>query len=173
MGKFYRILINTLKFLCLVFIAWFAVYFLVGDRFSLYFSDRVWASWLPQILVFLAAASIYGLFIFAIKSTRKKWQNILLFIGGFFFALVPFLAYHGYFQYQCEFWNHKIKSEKTLYVNNLNPNETVKVVDRFCVNNESEVKTDTIFSKKLTPYFELNDEVKIKKVEKSDWKLNR
>src|SRR5690606_40033326 len=97
MPKLYRILINTLKFLCLVFIAWLAVYFLLGDTFSIYFTDRVFASWFPQILVFLTAASIYALFILAIKSSRKKWQNILLFMGGFFFALTPFLAYHGYF----------------------------------------------------------------------------
>lgn len=173
MGKFYRILIITLKFLCLVFIAWFAVYFLLGDRFSIYFTDRVFASWFPQILVFLTAASIYALFILAIKSSRKKWQNILLFIGGFFFALIPFVTYHGYFQYQCEFWNDEIKSEKTLYINNLNQNETVKVVNSFCTNEESEIKTDTVFSKKFTPYFELNDEVKIKKVEKSDWTVFR
>ncbi len=173
MGKFYRISINTLKFLCLVFIAWFAVYFLLGDRFSIYFTDRGFASWFPQILVFLSAASIYGIFILEIKSSRKKWQNILLFIGGFFFALIPFVTYHGYFQYQCEVWNYEIKSEKTLYINNLNQNETVKVVNSICTNEESEVKTDTVFSKQFTPYFELNDEVKIKKVEKSDWTVFR
>src|SRR5690606_2498248 len=154
-------------------IAWFVVYFLLGDRFSIYFTDRVFASWFPQILVFLSAASIYGIFILEIKSSRKKWQNIMLFFGGFLFALIPFITYHGYFQYQCNFWNDEIKSEKTLYINNLNKFETIKVVDRFCVINESEVKTDTVFSKQITPYFELNDEVKIKKAEKSDWKLNR
>lgn len=173
MPKLYRILINTLKFLCLVFIAWFAVYFLLGDRFSIYFTDRVFASWFPQILVFLTTASIYALFILAIKSSRKKWQNILLFMGGFLFALTPFLAYHGYFQYKCSFWNHEIKAENTLYINSLNKFETVKVVDRFCVINESETKSDTVFSKQITPYFELNDEVKIKKVEKSDWTVYR
>src|SRR5690606_36247297 len=173
MPKLYRILINTLKFLCLVFIAWFAVYFLLGDRFSIYFTDRVFASWFPQILVFLTAASIYALFILAIKSSRKKWQNILLFMGGFLFALTPFLAYHGYFQYQCNFWNYEIKSEKTLYINKLNKFETVKVLDSFCAINESEAKSDTVFSKKITPYFELNDEVKIKKAEKSDWTVFR
>ncbi|MFA7686896.1 MAG: hypothetical protein WCY25_03415 [Moheibacter sp.] len=171
MSKFYRILINTLKFLCLGFIVWFAVYFLWGDRFTIRFTDRGFASWFPQILVFLSAASIYGLFIFAIKSSRKKWQNILLFVGGFLFALIPFLAYHGYFQYQCNFWNYEIKSEKTLYINKLNKFETVKVLDSFCAINESEAKSDTVFSKQITPYFELNDEVRIKKAEKSDWKL--
>lgn len=169
----FRLFTITLKFLCLGFIVWFAVYFLLGDRFSIYFTDRVFASWFPQILVFLSAASIYALFILTIKSYRKKWQNILLFIGGFLFALTPFLAYHGYFQYQCNFWNYEIKSENTLYINNLNENETVKAVDRFCVINESEVKTDTVFSKQITPYFELNDEVRIKKAEKSDWTVYR
>lgn len=169
----FRLFTNTLKFLCLVFIAWFAVYFLLGDRFSIYFTDRVFASWFPQILVFLSAASIYGIFILEIKSSRKKWQNILLFIGGFFFALIPFLTYHGYFQYQCNFWNNEIKSEKTLYFNKLNKFESVKVVEAVCKINESQIQSDTVFSKQITPYFELNDEVKIKKGENSEWKLKR
>src|SRR5690606_37930978 len=131
-------------------------------RFSIYFTDRIFASWFPQILVFLSAASIYLIFILEIKSSRKKWQNILLFIGGFFFALIPFLVYHGYFQYQCEFWNQEIKSEKTLYINSLNENETVKEVISTC-KVDKPGKIDTVFSKQITPYFELNDEVKIKK----------
>ncbi len=166
------IIIKTLKFLCLVFIAWFAVYFLLGERFSIYFTDRVFASWFPQILVFLSAASIYGIFILEIKSFRKKWQNIMLFFGGFLFALIPFITYHGYFQYQCEFWNYEIKSEKTLYINKLNQNETVKEVISTC-KVDKPGKIDTVYSKQITPYFELNDEVKIKKAEKSDWKLKR
>lgn len=173
MGKFYRILIPTLKFLCLVFIAWFAVYFLLGDRFSIYFTDRVFASWFPQILVFLSAASLYGLFILAIKSSRKKWVNILLFLVGFIFALFPFLAYHGYFQYQCGIWNREIKKEKTLYFNKLNKFESVKVVESVCKINESEIKTDTVFSKQITQFFELNDDVKIQKAEKSDWTITK
>jgi len=168
-NKFYRILIKTLKFLCLTSIVWFAVYFLLGERFSITFTDRVFASWFPQILVFLAAASIYGLFIFTIKSSRKKWQNILLFLGGFIFALAPFLAYHGYFQYQCDFWNQKIKNERILYINNLNKLESVKIIESVCEPGESEIKSDTVFSKQLTQFFELNDEVKIQKSEKSDW----
>ena len=173
MGKIYRILIHILKFFCLVFIAWFAVYFLLGDRFSIYFTDRVFASWFPQILVFLAAASLYGIFILEIKSSRKRWENILLFIGGFLIALIPFLAYHGYFQYQCNFWNQEIKNEKALYINKLNKTESVKIIKSVCKVDESEMKSDTVFSKKLTPYFELNDEVKIQKAEKSDWTISR
>ncbi len=172
MGKFYRILIKTLKFLCLALIVWFAVYFLFGERFSISFTDRVFASWFPQILVFLAAASIYGLFIFAIKSSRKKWQNILLFFGGFLFALIPFLAYHGYFQYQCNFWNYEIKSEKTLYINKLNQNEKVKEVVSTC-KVDKPGKIDTVYSKQITEFFELNDEVKIRKSEKADWTVFR
>ena len=167
--KFYRILIQTIKFLCLAFIVWFCVYFLFGERFSISFSDRVFASWFAQILVFLAAASLYGLFILAIKSSRKKWVNILLFLGGFIFSLTPFLAYHGYFQYQCNFWNQEIKNKKTLYINKLNQPESVKVIESVCKVDESEIKTDTVFSKQITQFFELNDDVKIQKAEKSDW----
>lgn len=168
MGKFYRILIKTLKFLCLAFIAWFAVYFLFGERFSIRFSDRVFASWFPQILVFLSAASIYALFILAIKSFRKKWQNILLFIGGFLFALVPFLAYHGYFQYQCGFWNDEVISEKTIYVHKSDNSKSVKEIISNC-KVDKPGKIDTVFSKQFTPYFEMQNPVKIQKVENADW----
>ncbi len=96
----------------------------------------------------------------------------MLFFGGFLFALIPFITYHGYFQYQCEFWNYEIKSEKTLYINKLNQNETVKEVISTC-KVDKPGKIDTVYSKQITPYFELNDEVKIKKAEKSDWKLKR
>lgn len=172
MGKIYRILIHILKFFCLGFIAWFAVYFLLGDRFSIYFTDRVFASWFPQILVFLSAASLYGIFILEIKSSRKRWENILLFIGGFLIALIPFLTYHGYFQYQCEFWNEEIKSEKTLYINSLNENETVKEVITTC-KMDKPGKIDTVLSKQITPYFEIQNPVKIEKGENSNWKLKK
>lgn len=170
MGKIYRILIHILKFFCLVFIAWFAVYFLLGDRFSIYFTDRVFASWFPQILVFLAAASIYGIFILEIKSSRKKWQNILLFIGGFFFALIPFLTYHGYFQYQNGFWNKKNVQSEILYFNSSDDSETIKILE-YQLNEES--KSDTVFSKQITPYFEIQNPVKIEKGENSGWKLKK
>ncbi len=168
----FRLFTNTIKFLCIVFIAWFVVYFLFGERFSLEFTDRVFASWFPQILVFLAAASLYGLFILAIKSSRKKWQNILLFVGGFIFALLPFLAYHGYFQYQCNFWNHEIIQEKTLYINRVDKSETIKEVISSC-KVDKPGKIDTVFSKQITQLFELQNPVKIQKAEKSDWTIKK
>ena len=153
---------------CVLIILWFLVYFFFGDRFSVVFKDRVFAYYFPQILVFLTAASVYGLFILAIKSSYKKWQNILLFIGGFLFAITPFLAYHGYFQYQCGFWNDEIISEKTIYVHKSDHSESVKEIINNC-KVDKPIKVDTVFSKQFTPYFELQNPVKIQKVENSDW----
>ncbi len=168
MKKFYSFLFNTLKFLCVGFIVWFGVYFFFLERFSIDFTDRVFASWFPQILVFLTAASVYLLFVLSIKSSQKKWVNILLFLGGFILAMLPFLAYHGYFQYQCGIWNQEIRNEKTLYVNSLNKFESVKVIRSKC-EFDNEEKMDTIVSKPFTQFFEFNNPVKIKKSEKASW----
>ena len=169
MSKTSTFFVRFFRILCFLIILWFLVYFFFGERFSIYFTDRVFASYFPEILVFLTAASIYGLFILAIKSSYKKWQNILLFIGGFLFALTPFLAYHGYFQYQCDFWNQEIKEEKTIYFNSQNKFEIVKVIQSVCGTDNSEIKLDTVFSKQFTPYFEMQNPVKIQKVENADW----
>jgi len=168
MGKISRSSINAVRFLCLAFIVWFCLYFFFGERFSIEFTDRIFASWFPQILVFLAAASIYGLFILAIRSYRKKWINILLFLAGFIFALLPFLAYHGYFQYQCGIWNREIMHEKILYINKLNKDEFVKIIHSKCEKSREE-RSDTIISKQITRFLELNNPVKIQKAEKADW----
>lgn len=168
MAKSSTTLSKIIRFLCIALIIWFCVYFLLGERFSITFTDRVFASWFPQILVFLAAASVYVLFISGIKSSRRKWQNILLFFGGFLLAIIPFLAYHGYFQYQCGIWNREVKREKVLYINKLNKFESVKIIQSTCKQSQKEL-SDTIVSKQLTQFFELNNPVKIGKSEKSDW----
>lgn len=169
MRKFSRFFIQVIRFFCLVFIIWFCFYFFFGERFSVEFTDRVFASRFPQILVFLTAVSVYGLFIMEIKSRRKKWVNILLFIGGFIFALIPFVAYHGYFQYQCGIWNREIVKEKTLYINKLNKFESVKVIESVCEADGSKIQSDTVFSKQITRFFELNNPVKIEKSESGVW----
>lgn len=170
MKKYNRILLNLLRFLCFVFIGWFFVYFFLGDQFSIRFVDREIAARLPQILVFLTAVSLYGLFILAIKSTRKKWQNIVLFMGGVLIASIPFLIYHGFFQYRCGIWNQSVTENKILYLNNRNTNESVHIIKSVCEADEIE-KTDTIFTQKVLKYFELADEVKIRKGENTSWEL--
>lgn len=171
MGKTTKFLMKILRFICVVFVIWFCLYFLFGERFSIAFTDRVFASYFPEILVFLTAASVYGLFILWINPSNKKWQNILLFIGGFLFALLPFLAYHGYFQYQCNFWNQEITKEKTIYYNTKNKFESIKVIESVCKTDDTEIKSDTVLSKNLWNLIELNDGVKIQKAENADWTI--
>ena len=152
----------------MIIIAWFFVYFLRGEEFSLTFTDRVFASYFPQILVFATGVSIYLLFIFQVKSKFQWWKKLLILIVGFLFATIPFLLYHGYFQYQNGFWNRKIIHNKELYFNKLNSSEKIKVL-KFELNKE--IKSDTIHSKQITPYFELQNPVKIEKGENPNWIL--
>lgn len=168
--KTLSILQNTLKVLFSATILWFLVYFIWGEQLSLYFTSRSVAEVFPQILVFAASVSIYGLFILAIKNNRKKWVNLSLFLGGLLLASLPLLAYHGYFQYQCGFWNQKVQSTKKLFVHQKNPSETIQVLQTTC-ENTMEDKLDTIYSKKITPFLEVHHKVKIRPVENSDWML--
>lgn len=168
MNKFYRFAKRFLQVLSIAIIVWFCAYFLYGDQISLTFTDRKFASYFPQILVFLTAASIYGLFILGIKSKRNQWGNLLLFVGGLILALLPFIAYHGYFQYQCGFWNEELKKGKVLYSSEVSINEKIQIIHTNC-KGKSEIKTDTVHIKKITPYFELINEVKLYPSEKSNW----
>ncbi|MGB7498746.1 MAG: hypothetical protein WA897_02515, partial [Moheibacter sp.] len=77
MKKFLKISTIVLRILCGLFLIWYVLYFLFGDRLALRFSNREFASVFTQILVFAAAVSVYGLFILYIRSNQKKWINIL------------------------------------------------------------------------------------------------
>lgn len=168
MNKFYRFTKRFLQVLSIAIIVWFSVYFLYGDQISLTFTDRKFASYFPQILVFLTAASIYGLFILSIKSKRKQWGNLLLFVGGLVLALIPFIAYHGYFQYQCGFWNEELNKGNVIYSSEVNSNEKIQILESHC-KNKTESKIDTVHIQKVTPYFELINDVKLYPSEKSNW----
>jgi hypothetical protein len=166
---FLRILQKILQVICWLIVIWFGVYFFFGERFSITFTNRDFGEYLPHILTFGAAASIYLLLILNIKSSRKKWRNILFFFLGLILAAVPLLAFHLYFQYQCEFWNREIKSSKVIYFNKLNKFESIKVIRSVCENEKSKVQTDTAYSKQITPYFELQNPVKIEKSDSGTW----
>lgn len=171
MKKTSTILQRILTLVFVLLIVWYIAYFFWGEQTSVYFTDRVFASYFPHILVFSTAVSIYGLFVLLIRSQRKKWMNFLFFFLGLMFSSLPLLAYHGYFQYQDGFWNQKIENSKTLYINKLKNDESVK---EFQFRNEinQEIKWDTVFSKAFTPYFELNQQVEIKVSEKGNWTVS-
>ena len=170
MKKFYKILQKILFVLCALIIVWFLVYFLRGEEFSLNFSDRIFATYFPQILVFATGVSVYFLFILQIKSKFQWWKKLLILVLGFICATIPFLLYHGYFQYQNGFWNKKNVQSKILYFNSSENSETIKIVE-YQLNEES--KSDTVFSKQILPYFEIQNPVKIEKGENSGWKLKK
>lgn len=166
MSKSSRYFLGFIRVLCAFSIIWYGIYFFWGEKFSITFSDSVFSAWFPQILVFLCAVSIYGLFILSIKSQQKKWQNILLFIGGFLLATLPFLIYHGYFQPQCGIWNKEVVKETPVYYNKLNKFETIKIIESHC---KKTITIDTLYIKQVTPYFELQNPVSISKSENSNW----
>lgn len=140
----------------------------MGEKNGFLFSDRKFAAIFPEILVFSTAVSIYGLFVLSIKNKRKKWVNFLLFFGGLLFASLPFLAFHGYYQYQCSNWNSEIVSSENILYNNYDTEETVRVIKSKC-KFEDEIKTDTIFVKNYLMFFEMHRRVNIIEVEKSNW----
>lgn len=166
MKKFYRVLLKILTILCVIIIAWFFIYFLRGEEFSLTFTDRVFASYFPQILVFSTGVAIYLIFILQIKSKSKWWKNLLILVFGFLFSSIPFLLYHGYFQYQCGFWKKEITQAKNLYLNKANRSEEIRIIESVCNEN---TQTDTVFTQQVMPYFELVNPVKIQESKNSDW----
>lgn len=140
----------------------------MGEKNGFLFSNRKYATIFIEILVFSTAVSIYGLFVLFIRNKRKKWINFLLFFGGLLFATLPFLAFHGYYQYQCNNWNSEIVSSEEILYNNYDTEETVKVIKTKC-DFEDEIKTDTVFVKKQLLFFETHRRVNIIVVEKSNW----
>src|SRR5690606_33688989 len=136
------------------------VYCNPGQEFSLTLSDRVFASYRPQILSVATGVSAYSLFILQSKSIVTRCQVFLMLLLGFVGATFRFLLYHGYFQYQNGFWKKKNVQSKILYFNSSENSETIKIVE-YQLNEES--KSDTVFSKQITPYFEIQNPVKIEK----------
>ncbi|MDX9705155.1 MAG: hypothetical protein RBT46_05555 [Weeksellaceae bacterium] len=149
-------------------IVWFILYFSIGERFSIYFTDRTFASYFPYILVFSTAVSIYGIFILLIHSQRKKWINILLFTSGLLFASLPFLIYHGYFQHQCHFWNQKITESQPLFVSKIDDSEKISEIKIECITEQKE-QTKIVFLKEFTPFFNWIQEIDIQNLD-NFWK---
>lgn len=171
MKKFFKIIsvIARIVFVCILL--WFCAYFIFGDQLALKFSNQTYSNAFVQILTFSAAVSVYGFFVLSIRAKQKKWLNVILFFGGLLLGCLPLLIYHGYLQYQCGFWNETTTEISTLYINTQNENESVKRLEKKC-SLKDEIKTDTVFVRKLNDYFELEQPVKIRKSEKGNWKIN-
>jgi len=168
MKKFLKISTIILRFLCGLFLIWYALYFLFGDSVALRFSKREFAAVFTQILVFAAAVSVYGLFILFIRSTQKKRINILLFIGGLIGGCLPLLLYHGYLQYSCGFWNMEQISEKTIFENTQNPDESVQLIRSKCKTGDLET-VDTLYIKKTGTLLDWTADVNFEKSERGEW----
>lgn len=168
MKKQLKIPITVFRILCGLFLIWYALYFLVGDRTALRFSDRKSAEVFTHILVFSASVSVYGLFILFIRSNQKKWVNILLFIGGLIVGSFPLLLYHGYLQYRCGFWNSEQVSEKTIYENSQNQSETVRLIRSKCKTGDMET-ADTLYIKKMGTFLDWTADVNFEKSETGEW----
>lgn len=156
-----KILKTVQKILLIVFptiILWFILYFSIGERFPIYFTDRTFASYFPYILVFSTAVSIYGICILLIHSKKRKWINIVLFVCGLAFSSLPFFAYHGFLQNQCSFWNEKVSISKKLFISKITPSEEINTIQIQCIYKE-EITEKTVFQKKFTPFLVWNQEI--------------
>lgn len=171
MKKFFSLSAFILRIIFFFLIIWYFVYFFLGERISIRFSDPNFRNVFTQIIVFAAAVAIYGLLVLSIRSTRKKWINFLLFFAGLTGCWLPLLVYHGYLQYRCGFWNQTEKSENILYTNSENSDESVKLVQKECKAN-GELNSDTVYVKKLNNYFEVIHQVKIEKSVNGRWQAH-
>lgn len=162
MKKKHRFPLLIFRLICGFILIAYLLYFLLGDKLAIRFSVQEYNKIFIQVLVFAASAALYAFFILSIKSIRKRWKNILLFIGAVVIGSFPLLFYHGFLMYQCGFWNSVETEVKTIFVNSENPDEKVKIVEIKC-EPEDNFRTDTIYVKKINGLLEWTDNAVIKK----------
>lgn len=168
MKKNLNILTLFFRLLCGLILTLYVFCFLFGDKIALRFSDPELVPVFTHILVFTATASVYGLFISAIRSSQKIRIKLLLFIGGMLIGSLPLLIYHGYLQYRCGFWNQQQTTAKIMYINPDNEEESIKLIRSECEISKEE-KTDTIYVKKLGNFFEWQHNADIQKSTTGKW----
>jgi len=119
------------------------IYFSLGNQFEYEFKDRIWAKSFTQILVFSTAVSIYLLFILSINSKEKWWKNLILFLVGLIFSLIPIIGFHGFYQYQCDFWDQQQIKTELIATNKWSRHKTIEIRTYRCNVNQG-IKKDTV-----------------------------
>lgn len=160
-----------LKTTFILIIVWFISYFVFGEYISLEFADYKFAQQFPKILTFATGASIYFLFLLAIKKS-EGWSimNILKFIFGLIIGIIPFFLFKYYSSVEnCQSWEVSRKEKAILYESVSSTSEKIKLIETFCPEMDSRVeKTYRVMS--ITPLFNTISEVDTAKLKDSSWK---
>ncbi|WP_154662237.1 hypothetical protein ACF3NR_05085 [Vaginella massiliensis] len=160
---------KIITILCFVFIAWFLLYFLVGDTFPFDFANQNLKQLFPNVLVFLAGVAIYILLLLQIN-LDKKWEfsNILKFVGGIILGFIPFILY-GFFSIQtCPFWLQKQEYHQTLFQSKLNQNERIVLRKTTCLDCPT-TKQDTVKSKVYAGFIRTTQKANLHQLNTKYW----
>lgn len=161
---------NIILIICTIFILWFIGYFLIGDFISLEFANHEFAKLFPKILTFATAVSIYILFLLSIKK-KSGWSfmNVMKFILGIIFSLLPLLAFEYYNIGSCTNWKVDKKIKETLYKSNSSDSEKIVLFETFCP--ESNLRTTQIKRiVEITPLFITTSDFDVSKISDKSWK---
>lgn len=152
MKKTWRFLRIVLIIVCCLISIEYVLYFSLGNQFKYEFADRHWAKSFTNILVFSTAVSIYLLFILSMSSKSKWWKNLMLFGVGLIFSLIPIISYHGFYQFQCDFWNQKRIKTEVIATNKWSRYKTIEVQIHQCLLND-QITVDTVLvDKRSIPF---------------------
>lgn len=165
-----KILRNIILIICTIFIIWFIGYFLLGDFISLEFANHDFAKTFPKFLTFIAAVSVYVLFLLSIKK-KDGWSfmNIMKFIFGIIFGFLPLLTFEYYSIGSCTNWKIDKTIKETLYKSNTSDSEKIVLFETFCP--ESNVKTTQVKRiVEITPLFITISDFDISKISDKSWK---
>ncbi|GEM52193.1 hypothetical protein HX001_12185 [Empedobacter brevis] len=161
---------NIILIICTIFIIWFIGYFLIGDFISLEFANQQFSKLFPKILTFVAAVSIYIIFLVSIKK-KEGWSfmNIMKFVFGIIIGLIPLLTFEYFSIGSCTDWKIDKKIKKTLYQSNSSNAETIVLLETYCP--ESNLKTTQVKRVvKITPLFITTSDIDISKISDKSWK---
>ena len=161
---------NIILIICTIFILWFIGYFLVSDFINLEFANHQFSHLFPKILTFLAAVSIYVLFLLSIKKGNGwSFLNIMKFVLGIIIGLLPLCAFEYYNLSNCADWKLEKQDKKVLYQSKSSTSETIKLVEITC----PEKNTKTVQVKRvmeITPLFITTSPIDTIKVSEKVWK---
>ena len=161
---------NIILIICTIFILWFIGYFLVGDFINLEFANHQFSHLFPKILTFLAAVSIYVLFLLSIKK-ENGWSflNIMKFVLGIIIGLLPLCAFEYYNLSNCADWKLEKQDKKVLYQSKSSTSETIKLVEIICEKNKSKsLQVKRIMQ--ITPLFITSSSIDTTKISTNSWK---
>ena len=161
---------NIILIICTIFILWFIGYFLIGDFISLEFSNYEVSQLFPKILTFLAAVSIYVLFLLSIKKNEGwSFSNVMKVVLGIIVGLIPLFTFEYYSMNDCTDWKIEKINKKTLYQSKSSTSETIKLVEIICEENKSKsLQVKRIMQ--ITPLFITSSSIDTTKISTNSWK---